>query len=104
MWDNIDLSVEQLEERYGSDWTEKDRSLAEKRKKDIYKAGGRGYWPKGGLDDFSGITNLRDRRREQLIQKWRKATENGEDEDPALNWAARPTLMSKSMWRRGPLR
>ncbi|RSL62983.1 hypothetical protein CEP53_004586 [Fusarium sp. AF-6] len=95
MWDNADLSAEQLGEvctniagckdyfkRYGRNWNWKDLRLAEKRKKDIYNAGGRGYWPKGGLDDFSGITHLRDRRREQLIQKWNKATENGEDEDP----------------------
>ncbi|RMJ15621.1 hypothetical protein CDV36_004714 [Fusarium kuroshium] len=100
MWDNADLSAEQLGEictkiagckdyfkRYGRNWNGKDLRLAEKRKKDIYKAGGRGYWPKGGLDDFSGITHLRDRRREQLIQKWKKATENGEDEDP-LDWSS----------------
>ncbi|RSL93530.1 hypothetical protein CEP52_013191 [Fusarium oligoseptatum] len=101
MWDNADLSAEQLGEictniagckdyfkRYGRNWNGKDLRLAEKRKKDIYNAGGRGYWPKGGLDDFSGITHLRDRRREQLIQKWKKATENGEDEDP-LDWSSR---------------
>ncbi|KAJ4240410.1 hypothetical protein NW757_012482 [Fusarium falciforme] len=68
--------------RYGRDWMGKDLRLAERRKKDIYNAGGRGCWPKGGLDDFSGITNIRDRRRGQLIQKWKRATENGEDEDP----------------------
>ncbi|RSL47489.1 hypothetical protein CEP54_013395 [Fusarium duplospermum] len=101
MWDNADLSVEQLGEictniagckdyfkRYARNWNWKDQRLAEKRKKDIYDAGDRGYWPKGGLDDFSGITHIRDRKREQLIQKWKKATGNREDEDP-LDWSSR---------------
>lgn len=116
MWDYADLSVEQLEgictniagsrdyfKRHGRDWTGKDLRLAERRKKDIYNAGGRGYWPKGGLDDFSGIANIRDRRREQLIQKWKMATENGEDEDP-LDLSARVWYGRKLTWPQPPRR
>lgn len=113
VWDNTDMSVARLEEictnisgcrdyfqRYGHDWTDKDYCLTEKRRKDVYKAGGRGYWPKGGLDDFSGIINVRERRREQLIQKWRKEAGNGEDEYPWLRRAERFSLWSKP-WRTG---
>ncbi|KAJ4218156.1 hypothetical protein NW759_008749 [Fusarium solani] len=116
MWDHADLSVEQLEEictniagcrdyfkRYGHDCMGKDLRLAERRKKDIYNAGGRGYWPKGGLDDFSGITNIRDRRREQLIQKWKRTTENGEDEDP-LDLFAEVWYGRKLTWPQRPRR
>ncbi|EEU36254.1 uncharacterized protein NECHADRAFT_87124 [Fusarium vanettenii 77-13-4] len=56
MWDNADLTVEQLGEictniagckdyfkRYARYWDGKDLRLAQKRKKNIYNAGGRGY-------------------------------------------------------------
>jgi hypothetical protein len=50
-------------------WLQKEINLLERQKEDIYEAGGRGYWPRGG-GDFSRIEGLSKEDEQRLFEEW----------------------------------
>lgn len=83
LWDAEEMSKEQLRyrgaaarqmeplfPRLRASWSDEDVRRSERMRTDLYFAGGRGYWPREGLD-FSGVRGLSEEKKQDLLEKWR---------------------------------
>jgi hypothetical protein len=85
LWDAEEVSKEQLRDRGAvtrymetlfprlrESWSDVDIERSMNMRADLYLAGGRGYWPKEGLD-FTGVRGLSEEKKQTLLGKWREA-------------------------------